>query len=68
MKACDKMFSEEGSWFKGNLHSHTVNSDGRLTPAILYTLHAFLARRKTFFCFADKIAVSFCVFCISRRP
>ena len=33
MKACDKMFSEEGSWFKGNLHSHTVNSDGRLTPA-----------------------------------
>lgn len=26
------MFSEEGNWYKGNLHSHTTNSDGRLTP------------------------------------
>ena len=33
MKPVEKMFSEKGSWFKGNLHSHTVNSDGRLTPA-----------------------------------
>lgn len=26
------MFSEEGNWYKGNLHSHTTNSDGKLTP------------------------------------
>lgn len=26
-------FSEKGNWYKGNLHSHTVNSDGKLTPA-----------------------------------
>ena len=25
-------FSEKGNWYKGNLHSHTVNSDGMLTP------------------------------------
>lgn len=27
-----EMFSREGYWYKGNLHSHTTNSDGRLTP------------------------------------
>ena len=26
-------FSERGNWYKGNLHSHTTNSDGHLTPA-----------------------------------
>lgn len=26
-------FDEKKEWFKGNLHSHTVNSDGRLQPA-----------------------------------
>lgn len=25
-------FSKEGNWYKGNLHSHTTNSDGMLTP------------------------------------
>ena len=25
-------FSEHGNWYKGNLHSHTVNSDGMRTP------------------------------------
>lgn len=25
-------FSTAGSWYKGNLHSHTTNSDGMLTP------------------------------------
>ena len=24
MKPVEKMFSEKGSWVKGNLHSHTV--------------------------------------------
>ncbi|MGN9173723.1 PHP domain-containing protein [Lachnospiraceae bacterium HCP1S3_A8] len=27
-----KMFSETGRWYKGNLHSHTTNSDGKLKP------------------------------------
>ena len=26
-------FSAKGNWYKGNLHSHTTNSDGHLTPA-----------------------------------
>lgn len=26
-------FSEKGNWYKGNLHSHTTNSDGHLSPA-----------------------------------
>lgn len=26
------MFAETGQWYKGNLHSHTTNSDGRLKP------------------------------------
>jgi len=25
-------FTEPGEWLKGNLHTHTTNSDGRLTP------------------------------------
>lgn len=27
-----ELFSREGNWYKGNLHSHTTNSDGRLRP------------------------------------
>lgn len=27
-----EMFPKEGEWYKGNLHSHTTNSDGKLTP------------------------------------
>ncbi len=27
-----KGFTDGGNWYKGNLHSHTVNSDGMLTP------------------------------------
>ena len=26
-------FGGPGQWYKGNLHSHTTNSDGHLTPA-----------------------------------
>ena len=26
-------FGGSGQWYKGNLHSHTTNSDGHLTPA-----------------------------------
>ena len=27
-----KMFPEQTNWYKGNLHSHTTDSDGTLTP------------------------------------
>lgn len=27
------MFAEKGNWYKGNLHSHTTNSDGKMTPS-----------------------------------
>ena len=27
-----EMFPQKGNWYKGNLHSHTTNSDGKLTP------------------------------------
>ncbi|MGN1192753.1 MAG: PHP domain-containing protein [Dorea sp.] len=41
-------FSKEGSWYKGNLHCHTTDSDGCLTPAEVVKLYrsqgyAFLA-------------------------
>ena len=28
----EKMFQDSGKWYKGNLHAHTVYSDGKLTP------------------------------------
>ena len=27
-----KFFPEHANWYKGNLHSHTTNSDGAWTP------------------------------------
>jgi len=32
-------FRAEGSWFKGNLHTHTTNSDGLLTPSQIIFLY-----------------------------
>ncbi len=46
-----KGFLSEGNWYKGNLHSHTVNSDGRLTPqqaVRLYKDHGY-----SFLCFSE---------------
>lgn len=34
-----EMFSSEGKWYKGNLHAHTTNSDGRLTPAEMVEMY-----------------------------
>ncbi|RJS92615.1 hypothetical protein CW705_02625 [Candidatus Bathyarchaeota archaeon] len=37
-------FNMQGSWFKGNLHTHTTNSDGLLTPsqiAFLYKANGY---------------------------
>ncbi len=33
-------FGQPGRWFKGNLHTHTSRSDGRLTPAEVIEWHA----------------------------
>lgn len=33
------MFAESGNWYKGNLHSHTTNSDGRMTPEEAVSLY-----------------------------
>ncbi len=44
-------FSKEGNWYKGNLHSHTINSDGKLTPkeaVELYKSHGY-----HFLCFSE---------------
>lgn len=37
-------FNKKGNWYKGNLHSHTVNSDGRLTAqasAEIFKAHGY---------------------------
>lgn len=34
-----EMFDKNGQWYKGNLHSHTTNSDGRMTPEESVRLH-----------------------------
>ena len=35
-------FDLPGKWFKGNLHTHTTQSDGKLTPAENMQWHAEL--------------------------
>ena len=32
MKATIAGYSKEGNWYKGNIHCHTTDSDGMLTP------------------------------------
>ncbi len=44
-------FSETGQWYKGNLHCHTTNSDGRLTPAEAVEL--FRSHGYHFLCLSD---------------
>lgn len=51
MEKREKMFLDEGQWFKGNLHSHTTNSDGKLTPeqaVLTYKQHGY-----SFVCFSE---------------
>lgn len=42
---------ERGHYYKGNLHSHTVNSDGKLTPEESVAL--FRSQGYSFLCFSD---------------
>ena len=44
-------FSERGNWYKGNLHSHTTNSDGHLTPA--ESVRMFREHGYSFLAFTD---------------
>lgn len=44
-------FSETGQWYKGNLHCHTTNSDGCLTPAEAVEL--FRSHGYHFLCLSD---------------
>ena len=44
-------FSSGGSWYKGNLHSHTTNSDGILSPA--EAVCAFKNAGYSFLCLSD---------------
>ena len=44
-------FSKDGNWYKGNLHSHTIHSDGHLTPeeaVNIYRKHGY-----HFLCFSE---------------
>lgn len=52
MKYCDKAgFTLSGNWYKGNLHSHTINSDGHLTPQ--ESVNLFKQHGYHFLCFSD---------------
>ena len=44
-------FSGSGNWYKGNLHSHTVNSDGKLTPE--ESVRLFKEHGYSFLCFSE---------------
>ncbi len=44
-------FSDDGSWYKGNLHSHTTNSDGNFTPQ--EAVKEFKKHGYSFLCISD---------------
>lgn len=44
-------FIEDGIWLKGNLHTHTTNSDGELPPERV--VRAYRERGYQFLCLSD---------------
>lgn len=44
-------FTKTGNWYKGNLHSHTVNYDGHLTP--VQAVEMFKKNGYHFLCFSE---------------
>lgn len=44
-------FSGEGNWYKGNLHCHSTNSDGKLSPKEVVKL--FRENGYSFLCFSE---------------
>jgi len=45
------LFSKPGTWYKGNLHTHTTNSDGALTPEQVVAFYR--SRGYQFLCITD---------------
>jgi len=44
MKTNSNMWNDKGIWLKGNIHTHTINSDGKCTPgelALEYERHGY---------------------------
>ena len=37
--ARESVYCKDNKWFKGNLHSHTTRSDGRLSPPEVAEIH-----------------------------
>ena len=46
-----KFFPEHTNWYKGNLHSHTTNSDGAWTPD--EAVEHYKANGYAFLCLSD---------------
>ena len=44
-------FSDKGNWYKGNLHSHTTNSDGKWTPE--EAIKNFKSKGYSFLCLSE---------------
>jgi predicted metal-dependent phosphoesterase TrpH len=48
-----QLFLMEGKWYKGNLHTHTNNSDGVLSPAQM--AEQYRAAGYDFLCITDAV-------------
>lgn len=46
-----KGFTDRGNWYKGNLHSHTINSDGIYSPQM--AKEEFMKHGYSFLCLSD---------------
>ena len=47
----EKVFTDTGRWYKGNLHAHTINSDGKLTAE--QTVLAYKQHGYSFICLSE---------------
>lgn len=45
------IFTESGQWYKGNLHAHTIHSDGKLTPE--QSVQAYKQHGYSFMCLSE---------------
>ena len=45
------IFTESGQWYKGNLHAHTIHSDGKLTPE--QSVQAYRQHGYSFMCLSE---------------
>ncbi|MBU7003944.1 MAG: hypothetical protein HXS50_00155, partial [Theionarchaea archaeon] len=49
-------FKKRGKWFRGNIHTHTTESDGRLSPSEVSEFYR--SRGYDFLCLTDHNTVS----------